>query len=191
LAARRPFWFQPRSRHPYGNCISLQLDGLPPPNGSTAVVDTDELGTSFALEMKILRISLILIGAAAALTIGLSVYGKRGVNVLYARVDLDGYTKPMTVAVTVFDENGAPVSGAAIESKSHSGTSRPELTDSTGFAAIEPGEAEVLALLVSGVEVWSTPYKDGLLGAFCLPSCADGLSFTVKLKAAQVGPPNP
>jgi len=141
--------------------------------------------------MKILPIALILVGAAVASTIGLALYGKRGVNGSYARVDLDGYTKPRTVAVTVFDENGAPVSGASIETKSHSGTSRQELTDSTGFAAIRPGEPEVLALHVNGMEVWSTPYQDGLLDAFFVPSCADGLSFTVNLKAEQVGAPNP
>lgn len=141
--------------------------------------------------MNILRIALILVGAAVALTIGLSAYGKRGVNGSFARVDLDEYTKPMTVAVTVLDANGAPVSRASIESKSHSGTSRPELTDSTGFAAIEPGETEVLALHVNGMEVWNTPYQDGLLGTFYQPSCADGLSFTVNLKAEQVGAPNP
>ena len=141
--------------------------------------------------MKILGIALILGGAAVALTIGFSAYGKRGVNGSYARVDLDEYAKPMTVAVTVVDANGVPVSGAFIESKSHSGTSRPELTDSTGFAAIEPGETEVLALHVNGMEVWNTPYQDGLLGAFYQPSCTNGLSFTVNLKAEQVGAPNP
>jgi hypothetical protein len=140
--------------------------------------------------MKLLRIPLVLVGAAIALTVGFAIYGMRGVNGSYARVELDGYIRPMTVAVSVFDADGAPVSGASIESESHSGTSSPRLTDSTGFAAMAPGETEVLALHVNGMKVWTTPYHDGLLGALFTPSCADGLSFNVHLKAEPGRPLN-
>lgn len=116
--------------------------------------------------MKALRITLILIGIVAALTVGLSAYGKRGVNSQFAKVDLNGYAEPMTIAVTVLHADGTPVGRASIKSESHSGTSNPVLTDVSGFAVIEPGEREVLAIHVDGRTVWHTPYQDGFLNLF-------------------------
>jgi len=138
--------------------------------------------------MKVLRTALIVAGVIVALTIGASLYGWRGMNGSYAQVDLAGYTEPMRVAVTVSDSSGNPVTGASIMSESFSGTTSPVFTDAKGFAAIEPGETEVLALHVDGREVWISPYKDGfILKLFFLPSCAGGLSFNVTLKANRAG----
>ena len=137
--------------------------------------------------MRIFRIALIPIGAIAVLAIGLSIYGKRGADSQYAKVSLGGYDESMTVIVTVLDSNGVPVSGASVESESFSGTSKSISTNSTGIAIIEPGETEVLALHVNGREVWKTPYKDSILNLLFSPSCTNGLSFTVDLKAEGRG----
>jgi hypothetical protein len=106
----------------------------------------------------------------------LNAYATRGMNGDYAKVTISDYSQDYRVAVTVLDSHGNPQPGIQVTSKSYSGRAGEHITDSNGFALINPGEIEVLALYADDIEVWKSPYQ-GWVEYFFGTSCARGLAF--------------